>query len=99
MLVEDGEAEHGAEQSERQQPDSCRHDAEGVQHRDGERDGYDLGHRHPVEPVEEVDGVDEADRADHEQRPLDAERKEPRQDAHILRQRQHDGERRQSPGR
>ena len=67
VLVEDGEAEHGAEQRERQQPDRGRHRAKRVEDNDPQRHRHDLRHHHPIEAVEEIDGVHQPDDAQHQQ--------------------------------
>ena len=80
----------GAEQGQRQDPDTDRYHPEPAQDRRAERHGHDLGDGHPIEAVQKIDGIHEADHADHQKRAFHAERQEIRQQAEVLRQEQHD---------
>ena len=92
-LLNDGKAEHGAEQRERQKSDACRHRAKRCERRDAQRHRHHLRHRDPVDAVEKIDGVDEPDGAEHEQRPLEQQGQQIGEQPQVSRQARHHDER------
>ena len=92
VLVEDGKAEYGAEQRQRQESDARRHRVQACERRYAQRHRHHLHHGDPIDAVEKIDGVDEPDGAEHEQRPLEQQGNETGEQPQVLRKARHHDE-------